>query len=98
MNTPKSIVSVQVQIGPYPGPYDISVSIPIPVLFQPGFATPLDLPDPATGIGFLNSPTSEVRAVMRKRKDIADQLGSAIMKALGLKDTINGYPVERIES
>lgn len=86
-----SRIEVLVQVGPRPSSSDLCLRLELDPIRQEAL-TPLDFA--VHSPGYFCSPTDLVRTVTRTREGIAREITAAIMKALGERDTLDGYPKE----
>lgn len=85
-----SRITVHVQVGQWPSDRDdITMCLNLDPIHREALS-PLDLPNASPG--FFCSPPNVVRVVMTTREGVAKELTKAIMKALGERDLIDGYP------
>ena len=72
----------------FPSYKDIDLVLPISDMYEE-FCTPLKLSDSVFSMS--DTPSATVQRVCRMRKDAANLLAEAILKALAEKDKVNGY-------
>jgi len=83
-------ITVNLQVGKYPSDRDIFVAMQLDGLREREVIEQLDIP--YSSPGWMCSSTATIRRTMGARKLVAQQLTEAIVKALGERDLIDGYP------
>jgi hypothetical protein len=89
-----SRITVHVQVGAWPSNSDVTVAMELDRI-QRDSLQQLDLPSASPG--FFCTPSHVVRRVMIEREVVAEEITNAILKALGQRDLIDGYPKEHSE-
>lgn len=79
---------VSLYVEEFPSSKDIDLVLPISDMYEE-FCVPLKLSD--SMFPMFDTPPATVQRVRRMRKDAAEIIATAIVKALADKDTINGY-------
>ena len=88
-----SRITVHVQFGQWPSDRDdITMCLDLDPIRRKALS-PLDFPNASSGL--FCTPPDVVRVVMMTREGVAKELTKAIMKALGERDLIDGYPKQK---
>jgi hypothetical protein len=85
-------IRVVVQVDRFPGGQDIDVCIPLDAIRARETLQVLDFP--GVSPGWICTDTAHIRKTMGARNAVARELTDAILKALGERDLIDGYPKE----
>ncbi len=89
-----SRITVHVQVGAWPSDADVTVAMELDEIRRE-VLQPLDFPSASPG--YFCTPANVVRRVMFQRQVAAKEITNAILKALGQRDLIDGYPKEHSE-
>ena len=85
-------IRVIVQVDRFPGGQDIDVCIPLDAIRARETLQVLDFPK--AGPYWMCTDIATMRKTMGARNAVAKELTDAIVKALGERDLIDGYPKE----
>ena len=85
-------ICVTVQFDKHPSSQDINVCIPLDSIRARETLRRLDLP--LNSPGWMCTDTAQVKKTIGARNVVAKELTDAIVKALGARDLIDGYPKE----
>lgn len=88
-----TVIRVIVQIDRFPGGMDIDVSLPLDACRARETLRCLDFANASSG--WMCTGASTVRKTMGSREAVAKELADVIVKALGERDLIDGYPKEK---
>lgn len=83
-------IRVMVQVDRFPGSNDIDVCLPLDACRARETLQVLDFPNASPG--WMCTDTVHIRKTMGARNAVAKELADAIVKALGERDLIDGYP------